>query len=94
MKLTAERTEPLLEVGRVHRQLSRQPEEAEVVALTGERQDLRALGTEVRIERSACAAMAASLERGVHAPNELPQPQVVFAFGLLNTNPLLIMFVS
>jgi len=30
----------------------------------------------------------------IHAPKELPQPQVDFAFGLLNTKPLLIMLVS
>jgi hypothetical protein len=29
-----------------------------------------------------------------YAPNELPQPQVDFAFGLLKTNPLLIRLVS
>ncbi len=30
----------------------------------------------------------------IHAPKELPQPHEVFAFGLLNTKPLLIMLVS
>jgi hypothetical protein len=29
-----------------------------------------------------------------YAPKELPQPQVDFAFGLLNTKPLLIKLVS
>lgn len=32
--------------------------------------------------------------RLAYAPNELPQPQVVFAFGLLNTKPLLNRLVS
>src|SRR5512134_3580981 len=30
-----------------------------------------------------------SLRTVLHAPNELPQPHVCFAFGLLNTKPLL-----
>jgi hypothetical protein len=29
-----------------------------------------------------------------YALKEMPQPQVLFAFGLLNTNPLLIRLVS
>jgi len=32
--------------------------------------------------------------RRAYAPKELPQPQVDFAFGLLNTNPFDIRFVS
>ena len=94
MKLTAERSEAPFQIGGVEVQLPRQPEEAEIVGLTLERKDFRALWTEVRVERGARAAVAAGLQRGGHAPNELPQPQVDFAFGLLNTNPLLIMFVS
>ena len=59
MKLPAERAEALLEIGRVDVQLARQPEEREVVAVTAERQDLRALRTEVRVDgarrrRSCC----------------------------------------
>jgi hypothetical protein len=36
----------------------------------------------------------APLRLCAYALKEMPQPQVLFAFGLLNTNPLLIRFVS
>ena len=111
MKLTAQIAEAPLEVRRRDRQLARQAEEREVVAVPAQRQDAAALRAEVLVDRSAGAA-AAALERrdgltrmasnresvdgtvpqtaspaARHAPNELPQPQVCFAFGLLNTNP-------
>ena len=103
MELAAERAKPLFEIGDVEVQLARNAEEREIVALTAERQDLRALRAEVHVDRGAAAAGAADLNRGgrggghftlFYAPKELPQPQVDFAFGLLKTNPLLIRLVS
>ena len=103
MKLAAQLAEAPLEIRAVDVQFSRQAEEAEVVAVAPEGQNFRALRAEVRVEGRAGAALAAHLKRrgcrGRHtrrayAPKELPQPQVVFAFGLLNTKPLLIKFVS
>ena len=103
MELAAERTEPLFEVSDVEVQLPGNAEKRKIVALTAERQDLRALRAEVHVDRRAAAAGSADLNRrgrgGGHftlfyAPKELPQPQVAFAFGLLKTNPLLIRLVS
>ena len=99
MKLPAERAEVPVELGRVNRQPSRETHELEVIALASEGEDSGALRTEVDVYWSAAAAALADLNgrctdfRG-HPPKELPQPQVVFAFGLLNTNPLLIKLVS
>ena len=64
MKLAAERPEPLLELGRVEVQLARQAQESEVVAVPAERQDLRALRAEVRVDGRAAAAITADLNRG------------------------------
>ena len=85
--------EALLELCRVQHQLSRNPEEREIVRLLGKRQDVLALRAEVSLGRRTCAAIAALIHDG-YAPKELPQPQVCFAFGLLNTNPLLSSAVS
>jgi len=46
-----------------------------------------------RPNASRSPGQASDFRFRLHAPKELPQPQVDFAFGLLNTNPLLIMFV-
>ena len=75
--------------------------------MTAERENFRALGAEVRVDRRPAAAALADLKRrrghvrshkgaavAGYAPKELPQPQVLFAFGLLNTKPLLIRLVS
>ena len=45
----------------------------------------------------ACCLLRAAgrrLQAGSYAPNELPQPQVCFAFGLLNTKPFVRSAVS
>jgi hypothetical protein len=103
MELPAERPEALFEVGLVDAELSRQAKEAEIVAVPTEREDVRALRTEVDVYRRAAAAILANLKRrcrrlgghfNCYAPKELPHPHVVLAFGLLKTNPLLIRFVS
>jgi hypothetical protein len=95
VELAAERAKLLLEINRVEIQLARNTEERIVIALTAERQNLRALRTEVRIDRRAAPAAAAHLKRWhTYAPNELPHPQTVSALGLLKTNPLLIRLVS
>ena len=106
MKLSAEQPESRVQVGWVDIQLPWQAEEVEVVAVTAQREDFGALGAEVRVDwRPSAAALAdLKLRRGHvrshkargrgYAPNELPQPQVPFAFGLLNTKPLLMRLVS
>src|SRR5262249_60529705 len=50
MELTAQAAEPLLEVVRVDAELARQAEKQEVVAVTADRQNLRALRAEVRVD--------------------------------------------
>ena len=62
MELPAQLAEAPLEIGGVEIQLARQAEEREVVAVPAERQDLRALRTEVRVDRRAAAALATRLE--------------------------------
>src|SRR5262245_36104038 len=107
MKLSAEQPKPSVKVGRVDIQLPRHAEEAEVVAMTAQRKNFCALGAEVRVDRRPSTTALADLKRGRghvrshkaqgvagYAPNELPQPQVLFAFGLLNTKPLLMRLVS
>ena len=64
MKLPAERAEALLERGALQVQPVRQTHEGEVVAMSAERQDLRALRTEVGVDRRAAAAVATHLKRG------------------------------
>src|SRR5262245_35075456 len=62
MKLAAQLAEAPLEIGRLDRQLPRQTEEREVVAMTAQRENAAALRTEVLVDRSPRAA-AAALER-------------------------------
>jgi hypothetical protein len=100
MELAAEIAEASLEVRQIDLQPAWQAEEAEVVAVPPDRQDPAALRTEVIVDwRAGAAASAFELRyranrdglsggHGGYAPKELPQPQVCFAFGLLNTNPL------
>ena len=129
MKLPAQAAKPLLEIVGADVELARQPEKREVVTVPADRENLRALRAEVRVDRRAAAAVTADLKCGCglrghdiqvpgfhvpefkvrtanvelwnlelwnlsYAPNELPQPHVDFAFGLLKTNPLLMRFVS
>ena len=67
MKLPLKLRQALLELGLLNRQLPRQTEEREVVAVTAKRQDAAALRAEVLVHRSPSAA-AAALERrnGAH----------------------------
>src|SRR5262245_17108328 len=62
MKLPAQVAKPSLEIGRLNRELSRQPHEREIVAVPSEREDPAALRTEVLVYRGPRAA-AAALER-------------------------------
>jgi hypothetical protein len=63
MELAAERSEALLEIRRLDAELARQAEKAEVVAHAAERQELRALRAEVRVDRRTAAAVATDLKR-------------------------------
>ena len=89
MELATQLTKPALEILSGDRQLARQSEKREVVAVAAERQDAAAVRAEVFVNRRAGATGAAFQRRlGTngnrigHAPKELPQPQVCFAFGL------------
>ena len=62
MKLAAERSESPLQIGHVEVQFSRQTEEGEIVAVAAERQNLRALRAEVRVNRRASPASLAGLK--------------------------------
>src|SRR5262245_5230636 len=103
MELPAQVAEAPLEIPWIEVQFPPQAEKRKVIAVAAERQNLGALRTEMRVDRRATATVTTHLKRRgcrrrhrrrAYAPNELPQPQVVFAFGLLNTKPLLIKFVS
>jgi hypothetical protein len=63
MKLTAQRPESLLEIRGGEVQPARQTEETEIVAVTAQREDLRALRAEMDVDRSAAAAVLARLKR-------------------------------
>ncbi len=64
MKLPAQAAEPLLEIVGADVELARQPEKREVVAVPADRQDLRALRAEVRVDGRAAAAITADLKCG------------------------------
>src|SRR5262245_21595985 len=63
MKLAAQRPEGLLEILCRQIELARKAQEGEVVAVPAERENLRALRTEMNVHGSAAAAAAADLKR-------------------------------
>src|SRR5262249_62303143 len=63
MKLPAEIAEALLELRGIEVQPARHAEKREVVAVAAEREDLRALRAEMRVDRGATAAVTTHLKR-------------------------------
>ena len=64
MKLPAERAEAPRELGGLQVEAVRQADEREVVAMPAERQNLRALRTEMRVNGRAAAAITTHLKAG------------------------------
>ena len=63
MKVPAQRSKLLVEIRDVEIELPGHAEITEVIALTAERQNLRALRAEMHVDRSAAAAAPADLKR-------------------------------